>query len=54
MLSNEKKHEPVEDVYQVKSNTIGDVEDLRPGDPNHDAVFGKINEDGPNYKDVCA
>lgn len=39
------------EVYQTKSHSNGDVEDFK--DPvSHDAVFGEISEDGPNYKDV--
>lgn len=41
-----------EGIYETKSHGQGDVEDLNKTPTNHDAVFGEINEDGPNYKDV--
>lgn len=40
-----------EEVYPTKSHSQGDVEELK-GAGLHDAVFGEISEDGPNYKDV--
>lgn len=48
-MDYETKHAH-EGIYETKSHGQGDVEYL--GAPAHDAVFGEINEDGPNYKDV--
>ncbi|KXS98641.1 hypothetical protein AC578_10043 [Pseudocercospora eumusae] len=40
-----------EELAPVPTADFGDVQDY-PKDPNVDAVFGAINKDGPNYKDV--
>lgn len=40
-----------EELAPVPTADFGDVQDY-PKDPNVDAVFGAINEDGPNYRDV--
>lgn len=33
-----------------ESSQIGEI--LKASNPNHDAVFGEIIEDGPNYRNV--
>lgn len=55
LFGDEEKKGPVEELRPVQTTTVGEVESLdgySKSDANHDAVFGEINEDGPNYKDV--
>lgn len=41
-----------EELAPVPTTDFGDVQDYPKTDATHDAVFGEINEDGPNYRDV--
>ncbi len=50
MYGEEKK--PGDELAPVVTSSYGDVEDLSKPTREVDAVFGEINEDGPNYKDV--
>lgn len=43
MLSDKKQDEPVTPI------AVGQV-----NESSHDAVFGTITDDGPNYRSVCA
>lgn len=49
-MDHEGKHAQ-QGIYPTDSHGQGDFEDLKTT-TNHDAVFGEIHEDGPNYKDV--
>jgi hypothetical protein len=54
MFESEKKHEKPgfgNDLAPVATTNMGEVQDY-PIKKETDAVFGEINEDGPNYKDV--
>lgn len=42
-----------EALAPVPTTDFGDIQDYpKATDTTHDAVFGEINEDGPNYRDV--
>lgn len=42
-----------EDLAPVPTSGVGEMDDLpKIEDNTHDAVFGEISEDGPNYRDV--
>lgn len=48
-----EKNTSIEDLEPVPTSDLGEVEDcIKPTDTTHDAVFGKISKDGPNYRDV--
>jgi hypothetical protein len=36
-------------LEQTVSNRVGEIRDF---DPRHDAVFGDLGDDGPNYRAV--
>lgn len=46
----DEKFDSENQLDQTLSRNVGEVQTL---DPHHDAVFGDIGEDGPNYRDVC-
>ncbi|KAF2771223.1 hypothetical protein EJ03DRAFT_36941 [Teratosphaeria nubilosa] len=52
-MSAEKTYDGVA-LEPVKTARYGEVQDypLKPTETTHDAVFGEITEDGPNYRDV--
>lgn len=52
MFGEKKKQQEDDQLAPVPTSDMGDVEVIKPVGGQHDAVFGEINEDGPNYKDV--
>ena len=51
-MFGDKKQQQDDELAPVPTSDMGDVEVIKPQGGQHDAVFGEINEDGPNYKDV--